>query len=69
MNKLQILHDNNLHFTIESYYDIGFTFYLGDKFNGIANYKSFDNFDDGVTWLWEEAKKKNPEAKCFVNVY
>jgi hypothetical protein len=67
-NKLQLLHDSGIHFTIESYYDIGFSFYLGDRFNGIANHKSFPEFDQGVEWLWTEAKKKNPDNKCFDNV-
>ena len=65
MNKLQVLTDNDIHWTIESYYGIGMTFFLGDKFNGVANYKSFYDFNEGVEWLWQEAKKKNPDNDCF----
>jgi hypothetical protein len=68
-HKLQILSDHNIHYTIESYYEIGLTFYLGDRFNGVATFKSFMSFDDGVNWLWNEAKKKFPDNICFINIY
>jgi hypothetical protein len=69
MNRLQVLSDSDIHFTIDSYYQVGFTFYLGDRFNGVANFKSFTKFDDGVEWLWTEAKKKFPDNICFTNIY
>jgi predicted porin len=68
-NKLQMLFDHDIHFSVESYPSIGFTFYLGDRFNGVANYKSFDSFNDGVNWLWDEAMKRNPNNKCFENKF
>lgn len=65
-NKLQTLKDKGVLFSIEAYYDIGFTFYLGDRFNGVSNYKSFQNFDEGVNWLWNEAQKKSEVLQEYV---
>lgn len=67
LNKLQTLYDNGVMFTVETYPDIGFTCYLGDRFNGISNYKSFETFDEGVEWLWTEALKKSTTLQEFVN--
>lgn len=66
MHKLQLLYDNGIMFSVEAYFDIGFTFYLGDRFNGIANWKSFSKFDDGVNWLFEEALKKSEKLQEVV---
>lgn len=63
MNKLQLLYDTGIMFSVEAYFDIGFTFYLGDRFNGIANWKSFSKFEDGAEWLFQEALKKSEKLQ------
>lgn len=60
MSKLQVLYEQNILVSIESYYQVGWTFYLGDRFNGVSTYNSFQNFDDGVNWIWNEALKTHP---------
>lgn len=66
MNKLQILYENGIMVTLESYYQVGWTFFLGDRFNGVSNHNSFQSFDEGVEWIWNEAIKTNPEFATWV---
>lgn len=52
---------------IEWFWDSGFTFTLGDNINGYAESGGFDDFDEGVRWLYTEvlsgiAKRQNKEG-------
>jgi hypothetical protein len=66
MNKLQVLYEQGILLSIESYYQIGWTFYLGDRFNGVSTYNSFATFDEGVEWIWNEALKTNQSLADWV---
>jgi hypothetical protein len=62
---LQKLYDSEINFKIETLWDAGFYFYLGDEINGFSKCLTGDNdsFTDGVYILAEAAIKKYPESE------
>lgn len=55
---LQALYDQEVNFTITTFWDGGFTFVLGDEFNGFKAVEIFHTFAEGVHWLRSEAHKQ-----------
>lgn len=65
MNKLQRLYDSEINFVIDCFYDVGFTWALGDKLNGFKDRDTVDSFEEAVDALWAAAREAYPDAECF----
>lgn len=65
--KIELLAKSEINFEICAYFDHGFTAKLGDLINSYVSVKTFDTFSEAVNFLWEEAQKHYPDAKCFFN--
>lgn len=61
--KLKDLYAKEINFTIAAFFDLGFTFYLGDRVNGYKWKETFpgEEFDKGVDRLYEMAAEMYPE--------
>lgn len=58
LKKLEWLYKNEINFSIETFFDAGVLFKLGDATNGFADERYFEisDFEKGVYWLCEAAK-------------
>lgn len=60
---LQMLYEAEIHFEI--YTGDGINVALGDDTAGFVAESQHDTIEEAEKWLWAEAKKRYPKAKCF----
>ena len=64
---LQDLYDSEINYSIETFWDGGFTVKLGDEMNGFVSSGSFDTFNECVYWLADESIKMFPNSTFAKN--
>ena len=47
------IYDTEKNIKIESFFDSGWHFHIGDPYNGFTEYKNFDSLRKGVEWLYD----------------
>ena len=52
--KLTAIYDVEQNVRIQSFWDAGWTFSIGDSSNGFKVHNAFDTFTEGVDWLYEK---------------
>jgi hypothetical protein len=60
---LQHLSDSEINWTISSFFDAGYSAFLGDNVNGIkASSRTFDTIEEAVRWLCGKACEYYPNS-------
>ncbi len=61
---LEDLYNSEINWSIETNWDAGITFRLGDSYNGYSTEQCVTyDFDEGVAWLKQQAIKEYPDSK------
>lgn len=63
--RLRVLYESEINWSISCFYDGGFEAILGDSYNGQMALGLFHTLNDAVDFLWEEAQMHYPLAECF----
>jgi len=51
---MRAIYDREANIIIESFWDAGYCFSIGDETNGISDCEDFFDFRRGVEWLYDE---------------
>jgi len=57
IEKLKAVYDMEMNIRIESFWDGGYTIFLGDDMNGYVETKGFNDLEKGIDWLFKMAEK------------
>jgi hypothetical protein len=66
VDALEDLKDSGINFTISHFFDMGWSFKLGDSANGYLDGIEVSSILEGVSWLMQTAEKHFPDAECFL---
>jgi hypothetical protein len=58
LQKIQELYSCEVNWSVETFWDEGYDFVLGDGLNGDEECANFTCFDAGVEWLYSKATEK-----------
>jgi hypothetical protein len=63
---LQALHDSEINFTLESFFDGDITWRLGDSTNGYTAQGTENTIEDAVTAIAAAAREKFPKSQFAI---